>query len=51
MSEKDYLLTYEKDGKTDFIWFESEDEMNDFINENDIKVLDKIYIVQAVNLE
>jgi hypothetical protein len=50
MAEKPYLLTYKKNDRTDFGWFESEEEMDEFLDENDIEVIDKVYILQAVNL-
>lgn len=51
--DRKYLLTYETEFcisgmpqriiKT-YEWFEDEEEMNDFIKENDIKPIEKFYI-------
>ncbi|WP_338335614.1 hypothetical protein [Bacillus altitudinis] len=52
MQTKEFLLTYEKNGKTDFGWFESEDEMKSFYEENDgLKILDclRIGFVEEIN--
>lgn len=55
-----YLLTYDKEvrvlGVTQYTiktyeWFEDEDEMNDFIEENNIKPIEKLYIADATDLK
>lgn len=38
--EQNYLLTYEKDGKMQYSWFENEEEMQDFI---DVTAIDEIH--------
>lgn len=51
MREKSYLLTYKLDSKTDFEWFDSEDEMDIFIEENEgLEILDALYIADATNI-
>lgn len=56
---RNYLLTYETEFcisgipqrtiKT-YEWFEDEEEMNDFIEENNIKPIEKFYIPNAESL-
>lgn len=49
--ENKYLLTYlDYEGKTDFSWFETLEEMEDFIRDYNITVLDKIYIEKCTDL-
>jgi hypothetical protein len=51
MREKSYLLTYKKGDKTDFDWFDTEEEMDDFIETNEgIEILDALYIADATNI-
>lgn len=51
MREKSYLLTYKLGNKTDFGWFDSEDEMDVFIEENEgLEILDALYIADATNV-
>lgn len=57
--DRKYLLTYEKEIKVlgvsqgtikTYEWFEDEEEMNDFIEENNIKPIEKFYINDAISL-
>ncbi|CAI6276527.1 hypothetical protein MKS87_11390 [Bacillus subtilis] len=53
MSDKEYLLTYKKNGTTDFDWFDTEEEMRNFYEENkNIEIIDSIRIwnVQEIDL-
>ncbi|HDK7194960.1 TPA: hypothetical protein PTV74_003268 [Clostridium botulinum] len=58
---REYLLTYEKEIEIlglgvaqsrikTYEWFEDEEEMNDFIEENDIKPIEKLYVPNAESL-
>jgi hypothetical protein len=53
--DRQYLLTYRnvKDGEYDFHWFEDDEEMQCFINENAniIVIHDAIHIIQAEKIE
>lgn len=58
--DRKYLLTYEKEIKVLGVlqgtigiygWFENEEEMNDFIEENNIKPIEKLYIANAIDLQ
>jgi len=53
MDDKQFLLTfinYEDDDHTDFAWFDTEEEMNEFIKEYDIGIIDGIQIISAITL-
>jgi hypothetical protein len=48
----EYLLTYLKeDNTTDFSWFETKEEMDDYIETSNIKVIEKYHIVNAILLD
>lgn len=51
--EHQYLLTYEQDGIGRYSWFESEEELNNFIeaNEGSIVVTEKMHILGARTIE
>ena len=52
MTEKPYLLTYqdEKRGYGTFAWFDTEEEMDEFIDNNNINVIEAYYITAAQEL-
>lgn len=58
---REYLLTYEKEIEIlglgvaqcpikTYEWFDDEEEMNDFIEKNDIKPIEKLYVPNAESL-
>ena len=52
MRDKQYLLTYQdnKNLYDTFAWFDTEEELNEFIKENKIHVIDAIRILDARTL-
>jgi hypothetical protein len=50
--DKQYLLTYQDKDKCfgTFAWFDTEDEMFEFINENNINVIEALKINDAEEL-
>ncbi|MFC8152116.1 hypothetical protein ACFUP3_20870 [Bacillus paralicheniformis] len=52
MSDKEYLITYKKNGTLDFGWFDTEEEMRDFHEENkDIEIIDSVRILNAEEID
>lgn len=49
MKVNDYLLTFSYDGYQCFSWFETEEEMNEYVRErgDKIEVLEKIHIIES----
>ena len=52
MEENNFLLTYRDSEHIygTFIWFNTEEELNKFIEENDIDVIEAIQILSSKNL-
>lgn len=54
--DKNYLLTYQRIKKscgcieTTFAWFDTEDEMEEFVEHNEIQIIDMIKINDVENL-
>lgn len=54
--DQNYLLTYQHIKnicgctETTFAWFNTEEEMNEFIETHDIKIMEKIKIINAEDL-
>lgn len=48
--DKKYLLTYQNEKSVCFEWFDTEEEMNVFINERDINVLEALFMKDAENI-
>lgn len=46
--EQRYLLTYRYDNRATFAWFESEDDLKEYIKSNrQISVVEKLYVEHA----
>ncbi|WP_161793376.1 hypothetical protein [Cohnella kolymensis] len=48
----EYLLTYTYEGYSCYSWFESEEEMNEYIEERGDKIVvnEKMHIISAIEL-
>lgn len=42
--DKNFLLTHKYGQVTDFSWFGSEEELKNFVSENDVEVLDALEV-------
>lgn len=45
-----YLLTYEHESGNMFAWFYTEDEMDEFITQNKIHVIEAFHIIAAESI-
>lgn len=50
--DKQYLLTYQnREGKTDFVWFDTEEELFEFTDTDEVlNIMNAIFIHDADNL-